>query len=55
MFSVGKSTTAGKKYASAAGGAGNKLQLWMFFLKHKMIKLTNGDVLDQAQDKKDNE
>ena len=27
-FSVEKSTPAGKKYASGAGGAGDKLQLW---------------------------
>ena len=27
-FSVEKSTPAGKKYASSAGGAGDKLQLW---------------------------
>ena len=25
----GKSTPAGKKYTSAAGGAGDKLQLWL--------------------------
>ena len=27
-FSVEKSTPAGKKYTSGAGGAGDKLQLW---------------------------
>ena len=37
-FSVEKSTPAGKKYTSGAGGAGDKLQLWQFLQYNNLDK-----------------